>query len=271
MVALKPGASSNNGPNDTMDRQNGSITKLTHDTAPSRNPPSLQGELSEPSHKTKTELSDKTFSTVQPPVIHAALQPSEVIAALDSGIDAFFSCTSCIFSIYDQDEAKMLLSTVRPHIRDAGENWPQLFLRDSPLIQLKASLCSVCIMAAVGLQYTANAIPAPRLDASAENGMHQYITIFYEFTKHLMEVVIEKDGIEAMKVCAALCVFNSIGHATVALAYAGTWSVLRTCVTSIDYILDMGINLALNSHPEYYPASLANYKRVLGTLVSMRG
>lgn len=90
-----------------------------------------------------------------------------------------------------------------------------------------------------------------------------------------MEVVIENDGIEAMKVCAAVCVFNSIEHATVALAYAGTWSGLRLCVTSFDYIQDMGINLALSSRSEFYPASLENtawvdYKRVLRTLVSLR-
>jgi hypothetical protein len=64
--------------------------------------------------------------------------------------------------------------------------------------------------------------------------MCQYVTIFYEFTKHLMDVVIEDDAVEAMKVCAALCVFNSIGHATVALTYAGKWSVPRTSVTCVD-------------------------------------
>jgi hypothetical protein len=234
MEALSSGASSNNGPNDTMDRQNGSITSHTQDTAPSCNPTSLQGELSELSHKIKTQLSNESSSTVRSPVAHAILQPSEVIAALDNGVEAFFSCTVCIFHIYDQDEAQRLLSIIRPHIRDAGANWLQLFLRDSPLIQLKASLCSVCIMAAVGLQYTIDTISAPRLEPSAANGMCQYVTIFYEFTKHLMDVVIEDDAVEAMKVCAALCVFNSIGHATVALTYAGKWSVPRTSVTCVD-------------------------------------
>lgn len=174
---------------------------------------------------------------------------------MDSGIDAFFSCTGCVFHIYGQDEAHRLLSTIRPYIRDADAKWPQLFLRDSPLVQLKASLCSVCIMAAVGLQYTTNAIPGPRLDASAEGGMHEYITIFYELTKYLMEIVIENDVIEATKVCAALCVFNSIEHATVALAYTGTWSGLRTCATCFNFILEMGISLALSSRSKFYPVS----------------
>jgi hypothetical protein len=275
LEALKSGASSNDGPNDIMNRLNGSTTNHTPDTAPVRNPSSLQRERSEHIYKNETQSSDEMSLTVTSPVVHTVLQPSEVIVALDNGIDAFFSCTGCVFHIYDQDEAHRLLSTIRPHIRDADADWSQLFLRDAPLIQLKASLCSVCIMAAVGLQYATNAIPVPRLDASAECGMHKYITIFYEFTKHLMEVVIENDGIEAMKVCAAVCVFNSIEHATVALAYAGTWSGLQMCVTSIDYIQDMGINLALSSRSEFYLVSLENtawtdYKRVLRTLVSLR-
>jgi hypothetical protein len=226
MEALKPDASSNNVPSDTMDMLNGSVTNHIQNTAPSRNPASLQGEPSEPSPKHKTRSSDEISSTAQWPVVHAVLQPSEAIMALDNGVDAFFSCTGCVFHIYDQDEAQRLLGIIRPHIRDAGAKWPRLFLRDSPLIGLTASLCSVCIMAAVGLQYTLNAVPAPCLELSTENGMREYITVFHEFTKHLMEVVIENDSIEAMKVCAALCVFNSIGHATVALAYAGTWSAV---------------------------------------------
>jgi hypothetical protein len=36
---------------------------------------------------------------------------------------------------------------------------------------------------------------------------------------------LENDAVEAMRVCAAFSVFNSIGHATVALTYAGAWSV----------------------------------------------
>jgi hypothetical protein len=271
MEALKSGASSNVGPNNTIDRLNDLITNHTADTVPSRDRSSLQGDLSEPSRRYETEIS----STVTSPFVHAVLQPSEVIVALVDGVDAFFSCTGCVFHIYDQHEAHRLLSTIWPHIRDADANWPQSFLRDSPLIQLKASLCSVCIMAAVGLQHTTNAAPAPHLDASVERGMGKYITIFYELTKHLMEVVIENDGIEGMKVCAAVCVFNSIEHATIALAYAGTWSGLRICVTSIDCILDMGINLALSSRSVSYPISLENtawadYKRVLRTLVSLR-
>jgi hypothetical protein len=264
LEALKSGASSDDGPNDTMSRLNGSATNHIPDTAPVRNPSSLQRERSEHIYKKETQSSDEVCSTGTSPIVHAVLQPSEVIVAMDSGIDAFFSCTGCVFHIYGQDEAHRLLSTIRPHI-----------LQDSWLVQLKVSLCSVCIMAAVGLQYTTDAIPGPRLDASAENGMHKYITIFYELTKYLMEIVIENDVIEAMKVCAALCVFNSIEHVTVALAYAGTWSGLRICVTSIDYTQDMGMNLALDSRPEFYPVSLENtawvdYKRVLRTLVSLR-
>jgi hypothetical protein len=76
-------------------------------------------------------------------------------------------------------------------------------------------------MAAIGLQYTRDPIPALGFEPSAENGTYQYVTIFYEFAKHLLETVIESNILEAIKICAAMCIFNTIEHATIALAHAG--------------------------------------------------
>lgn len=276
MEALKSGASSNDDPTDMVDRRNCSIINHSQHTAPSLNSPSLQGELSEPKHETKTQVSNEILCTVRSPVTVAMRQSSHVIAALENGVEAFFLCTGCGLYIYEQDAAHRVLGINRSHTRHAGAYWAQLFLRVSPLIQLKASLCSVCIMAAVGLQYTMNAFPAPRLEPSAENGWCEYITVFCKFTKHLMEVVIEAD-LEAMKLCASLCVCNAIRHTTAALAYTGTWSVSRTVVMCNDCFLDLGINIAFNLDHifEYCPVRLGGVtwirnKRVLRTLVSLR-
>jgi hypothetical protein len=84
-----------------------------------------------------------------------------------------------------------------------------------------ASVCSTCIMAAVGLQYTKDPIPALDFEPTSENGMYQYVAIFYEATKHLMDTTIENNVLNAIKVCAVMCVFNIILHSTVALANAG--------------------------------------------------
>lgn len=227
MEALDPDASSYDGAGNAIAMQDDLITIHDQDEAPSGNQPFVQRDLSGSSHEIETGLSSHVISDIRSPLSQTMRQPSEVIAALESGVEAFFSCTGCIFHIYDQGEAQRLLSVVRSHIRDAGTDWPQLIFRDSALTQPKASLCSDCIMAAIGLQYTKGPILAMRFEPTEGNGMYRYISTFYECTKHVMEAVIENNVLEAMKICAALCVFNTIGHATVALAYAGTWSVLQ--------------------------------------------
>ncbi|KAF3045946.1 hypothetical protein E8E12_008500 [Didymella heteroderae] len=115
-------------------------------------------------------------------------------------------------------------------------------------------------MAAVGLQYTKNPIPALGFQSSGEDGSYEFVSVFYESARHLLESVIEVNVLEAMKVCAALCIFNTIGHATIAMAYA-----------------DMGINFVLSLGPslQYRPKSLdedtwIKYKRVARTLVTLR-
>jgi hypothetical protein len=226
MKALDSGTSSHDSPNNVA-TQNDLPTTQDQDTAPSGNQPTVQGQVTEASHWIKTQLSNEVSPTVRSPVTHAMLWPLEAIAAMDSGVEAFFSYTGCIFHIYDQDEAHRLLSVTRLHIRDAGANWPQFFFRDSTPIQLKVSLCSVCIMATIGLQCIKNAILAMRFELSAENKLYRYVTAFHEITKHLMEGSIASDALGTMKVYAALCIFHSIGHTKVALAYAGTWRVPR--------------------------------------------
>ena len=171
------------------------------------------------------DSSDNNSSLAQPPAIQNSLKYSNIIAALESGVEAFFTCTGCIFHIYDQPEAQEMLVVVRECLRDAGDMWPQLIFRGSAPTQLTTPLCSVCIMAAIGLQYTKDPIPAMGFQPSEENGTYQYVNIFYEITKHLVEAVIENNVLEAIKVCAAMCVFNTISHATVALANAGTSSL----------------------------------------------
>lgn len=115
-------------------------------------------------------------------------------------------------------------------------------------------------MAAIGLQYTKDPIPALGFVSSASDGSYELVGLFYESARHLLESVIELDVLEAMRVCAALTMFNTIGHATVAMAYA-----------------DMGINLVLNlgAGLQIRPSNLSEiswikHKRVARTLVTLR-
>ena len=115
-------------------------------------------------------------------------------------------------------------------------------------------------MAAIGLQYIKNPVPALGFESLGADGTYEYVSIFYESARHLLEAVIESNVMEAIKVCAALCVFNTISHATVVMAY-----------------VDMGINFVLGLGPSlaYRPRSLTevawvNYKRLARTLVTLR-
>jgi hypothetical protein len=182
------------------------------------------------------------------------------IDSLGRGAAAFFVCTGCIFHIYDQVEAEKMLENIRPYLENADKSWLELVYQGSIPSHLKPALCSLCIMAAVGLLYTRNPIPALGFQSSGEDESFEFVSIFYESARHLLESVIEVNVLEATKVCAALCIFNTIGHATVAMVYA-----------------DMGINfvLSLGSSLQHRPKSLdedawIKHKRVARTLVTLR-
>lgn len=168
------------------------------------------------------QLSSGDLCAAHSSIFPAIRKPLNAVDALESGTQAFFSYTSCIFYIGDHGEAQDQLKTIRTYLEDAGDNWAALAFRDSMPTHIKALLCPLCVMAAIGLQYTKDAIPALGFEPSGRSGEHQYVTIFYRIAKQLMESAIEHNPLEALKVCAAMCVFNIIGHATIALTYAGT-------------------------------------------------
>lgn len=185
---------------------------------------------------------------------------SRTIDSLGKGSQAFFTCTGCIFHIYDQHDAEKQFSDLRPYLENSRQSWLELVSQGTLPSHLKPALCSLCIMAAVGLQYTKNPIPALGFVSSSSDGSYEFVNVFYESARHLLEAVIEIDILEAMRVCAALTVFNTIGHATVAMVY-----------------VDMGINFALSigSGLQFRPERISDsswikHKRVARTLVTLR-
>lgn len=239
-------------------RTNGLCPPLDRGLSSSSGQSSLSGSQTF-SHGTQTPAES---SAIQPPTSEAVTQPSllRILDSLEKGTQAFFSCTGSIFHIYDQDEGEKMLYDLRPHLEIAGKSWMELVVQGSIPLHLKPSLCSMCIMAAVGLQYTKYPIPALGFSPSGSDGSYECVSVFYESARYLLEAVIEIDVLEATKVCAALTIFNTIGHATIAMAYA-----------------DMGINFVLSLGPnlQYPPNSLSDkswieYKRVARTLVTLR-
>jgi hypothetical protein len=226
---------------------------------PDSNAQFLQRELPASSHGNQISVK---CSTSQSPTSETAIQSSlsETVDSMRKGAQAFISCTGCIFHIYDQDEAEKMLQDLRPYLENAGRTWLELVFQGSVPSDLKPSLCSLCIMAAVGLQYTKDSIPALGFQSSGSDGSYKFVSVFYESARHLLEAVIEINVLEAIKVCAALTLFNTLDHATVAMAYA-----------------DMGINFVLNLRRSLQNTpdnpsedSWLKFKQVARTLVTLR-
>lgn len=180
---------------------------------------------------TVADLADNDAPSLATPAFRELLEPSKVMAALEQGVDAFFDCTSCIFYIYDRAEAQQALLVARECIQNTGRRWPEIIFMGSVPANQKASVCSACIIAAVGLQYTRDPIPDMPFVSSKNSRTFQYVNIFYEMSKHLLEATIESNILAAIKVCAASCLFNTILHATVALANAGMSTFCHKRVT----------------------------------------
>lgn len=271
MEAIKNRTSVSNGtPNPSTasetNKPNGSPT-LDHQSSDCSSHSSRQSVQSTSPSRSDGSRTPHEVATIPSPTRPASgpgtvmeLSFQRTIDSLKRGAAAFFMCTGCIFHIYDQVEAEKMLENIRPYLENADKSWSELVYQSSIPRHLKPALCSLCIMAAVGLLYTRNPILALGFQSSDEDGSFEFVGIFYESARHLLESVIEVNVLEATKVCAALCIFNTIGHATVAMVYA-----------------DMGINFVLSLGPslQYRPKSLdedawIKYKRVARTLVTLR-
>ncbi|KAF3009435.1 hypothetical protein E8E13_000527 [Curvularia kusanoi] len=220
---------------------------------------SSEGALTTPLHLMQSPENLVAVTTpIEGSSIHSPLM--RIVNSLGKGAEAFFTCTGCIFHIYDQTDAERYFKDLGPYIENTGKSWLELIFQDFVPSQLKPALCSLCIMAAVGLQYTKEPIPALGFAPSTEDGTFEFVSIFYESARHLLESVIEINMLEAMRACAAMTMFNTIGHATIAMVY-----------------VDMGISFAFSLGPnlQFRPANVSEsawikHKRVARTLVTLR-
>lgn len=170
----------------------------------------------------ETRTTSEVDSSPQSRAIYTATSSVNAIKALQRGVEAFFLCAGSIFHIYEESVAQEMLKVARQHIQSGGRLWPQRMIDNSVPTTINEALCSVCIMAAIGLQYNKDFISALASEPSEDDKTPEYTDICYSTAKHLLENLIEHDVIKATKVCAGMCAFNVIRHSTIAIAYAGT-------------------------------------------------
>ncbi|KAF2395715.1 hypothetical protein EJ06DRAFT_260707 [Trichodelitschia bisporula] len=184
----------------------------------------------------------------------------EAVATLTSAIDTFYLGTGIMFYVMPKTEGYNLLSQFHTEFGGGdGTTLGRMFCE--PLDQQsKVLLCELAGMAAVGLQYGRDPIPALRFEGTKAAGTLEFVDSFYMISKHFLEAVIQFDPVRAIRSCALLALFNVIAHSTMALAYA-----------------DMGLTLADRfglTQPQQ-PAAVSqeewlDRKKILRTLVIIR-
>ncbi|OAA36667.1 nitrate assimilation regulatory protein nirA [Metarhizium rileyi] len=113
------------------------------------------------------------------------------------GIDAFFSCSGKLFHVFSKD---CILQCYRAVFEE-----PQV-----PSDSLKAKVCCLAAVAAVGAQYSPDII-----SKDTELGL-------YNLARHFLEVAMEHEPLHAIKVCTLFAQYNIMNKEMVSLTYVET-------------------------------------------------
>jgi hypothetical protein len=121
-------------------------------------------------------------------------EPSLVMRALDS----FFSCSGKLFHVFSEDYILQCFHAVFDEQQVPSEG-------------LKAKLCCLAAVAAVGAQYSPDIITK-----EVEQGL-------YNLARHFLEVAMEHEPLHAIKVCTLFAQYNIMNKEMVSLTYVGKW------------------------------------------------
>jgi len=78
-------------------------------------------------------------------------------------------------------------------------------------VSQRVAICCLCSVAAIGVQY------APTNSMNSVD--RSFAPVFYDISRHYFADIIEEQPLEAIKVCAALAMYNIMAKATTGLAY----------------------------------------------------
>ncbi|KAH6659207.1 hypothetical protein BKA67DRAFT_529380 [Truncatella angustata] len=116
--------------------------------------------------------------------------PKEV----DRAIRGFFKCSGRLFHVFSKPQISEFFHSVYNR-------------SDDPLNASDSTLCCLMSVAAIGAQY--------------EHGTYELKTeaAFYNIARHYFDDIVQSQGLDAIKVCALLALYNILAKATVALSY----------------------------------------------------
>lgn len=116
-------------------------------------------------------------------------------------IDSFFSCSGKLFHVFSES---YILQCYRAVFEE-----PQV-----PSEGLKAKVCCLAAVAAVGAQYSPDVI-----SKDVEQGL-------YNLARHFLEVAMEHEPLHAIKVCTLFSQYNIMNKEMVSLTYVGKFLIV---------------------------------------------
>ena len=157
----------------------------------------LAGDFSEASSPSPTPTSATVgtrlpaFRVLPDHFVRAAMPHPEVMR---EATENFHRSSGELFHIFSRDQMKRL--------HDIAFHKP-----DAPAADKKEAICCVSIVAAIGVTYDPN---------SFDVGLDQ---VLYDIARHFFAQFLENDGLDAIKICVLLAMFNIMGKGSAALAY----------------------------------------------------
>jgi hypothetical protein len=134
------------------------------------------------------------------------------VQALGGPLEWFYNCVGALFYIMNKDDVDRSIQSIQEiqlplgDIVEAAEN-----------LGTTTIAAELAGMAAIGVIHAQLAHPATAPPAELAD-------YFYRVAKLGLDNAIQYNGMRAAKICALLAMYNVIVHATVALAYLGTYS-----------------------------------------------
>ncbi|KAK3984412.1 hypothetical protein QBC44DRAFT_337026 [Cladorrhinum sp. PSN332] len=189
VVSLSSGGSQSSG----RPRERPTSTRLSSNVS----------EFSDPTSASSTALVTPTSSSAYPlrapgdssPYLIGFLLPNA--QSTWAGVQSFFSSSGKLFHVFSEAQ-------VRGHHKNVYG------LDGKPNKSQKVSICCLCIVAAIGVQYN---------PGDFETGSDEAL---YEVAHHLFGAAVEESPLEAIKVCTLLAMYNVMNKATAALAFVET-------------------------------------------------
>jgi hypothetical protein len=138
------------------------------------------------------------------------------VQGLEGPLQWFFNCVGALFYITNKEEVKKDIESLDEVHVSLGDIVTSN--KDLKKITIAAELAG---MASVGVVHA-------HLAKSATAPPVELADYFYTVAKLGLDASIRYDPLRAVKICALLAMYNVIVHATVALAYLGTYSEVNT-------------------------------------------